>query len=240
MRNRRRALRPILDQLDDRCLLAGSSGFTPAQIAAAYGLNAITFMTTSGATVKGNGAGETIALVELNSDPSIQSDLNTFDARFDLPQPTLTVVNQAGTQTDSGWSTEQSLDVEWAHAVAPGANILLVEAAPSGSQTQELQNLMNAVNLARNTPGVVAISMSWGFTEMLNESQYDPYFTTPTGHAGVTFIAASGDNASVEYPATSPNVLAVGGTSLNLTSTGSYGSETAWYSTGGGYSQYER
>ncbi len=192
-----------------------------------------------GATVKGDGAGETITLVELNSDPSIQSDLNTFDARFDLPKPTLTVVNQAGSQTDSGWSTEQALDVEWAHAVAPGANILLVEAAPSGSQTQELQNLLNAVNLARNTPGVVAISMSWGFNEMPNESQYDPYFTTPSGHAGVAFIAASGDNASVEYPATSPNVLAVGGTTLNLTSTGSYGSETAWFSTGGGYSQYE-
>ena len=58
------------------------------------------------------------------------------------------------------------LDVEWAHAMAPGANILVVEAAPSGSPTQELQNLLNAVNTARNSPGVVAVSMSWGFNEL--------------------------------------------------------------------------
>ena len=93
-------------------------------------------------TVKGDGTGETIALIEMYHDPNIQSDLATFDAKYDLPTPTLTVVNQAGNQTDSGWALEESMDVEWAHAIAPGASILVVEAAPSYSQTQELQNLL--------------------------------------------------------------------------------------------------
>jgi len=59
---------------------------------------------------------------------------------------------------------------------------------------------MNAVNTARNTAGVVAVSMSWGFNEMPNESSFDTYFTTPSGHTGITFIAASGDSGVVEYP----------------------------------------
>jgi subtilase family serine protease len=247
MRNRRRAprQRPDLDELDDRCLLSGYSsyeptGYTPAQITAAYGLNAISFTSSSGATVKGDGTGETIALIEMYDDPNIQSDLATFDAKYNLPAPTLTVVNQAGGQTDSGWALEESMDVEWAHATAPGASILVVEAAPSYSQTQELQNLLSAVNQARSTAGVVAVSMSWGFNEMQNESSFDAYFTTPTGHQGVTFIAASGDNGIVDYPSASPNVLSVGGTTLNLASAGAYSSESAWVSGGGGYSAVEK
>jgi len=245
MRNRRRGrFSPRLDELDDRCLLSGfspvqSSGLTPAQITGAYGLSAIKFTSSTGTTVTGDGTGQTIALIEMYHDPNIQSDLTTFDAKYNLPNPTLTIVNQAGSQTDSGWALEESMDVELAHSVAPGASILVVEAAPSFSPTEELQNLLNAVNTARNTEGVVAVSMSWGFNEMSNESSYDSYFTTPAGHTGITFIAASGDNGVVEYPSASPNVLSVGGTSLNLTSSGTYGSETAWIDSGGGYSQFE-
>ena len=99
---------------------------------------------------------------------------------------------------------------------------------------------LNAVNTARNTAGVVAVSMSWGFNEMQNESSFDSYFTTPAGHQGVTFIAASGDSGIVEYPSASPNVLSVGGTTLNLTGSGAYSAETAWFSGGGGYSSFEQ
>jgi subtilase family serine protease len=246
MRKRRASLCPVLDQLDDRCLLSSATGalsvgYAPGQILSAYGLNAITFASSSsGSPVKGDGSGETIAVIELNSDPNIQSDVNIFDAQYDLPSLTLNVVNNAGNQTDSGWSMEQALDVEWAHAIAPGASILLVQAAPSSSASQELQNLLAAVDTARNTPGVVAVSMSWGFSEMPDELLYDSHFTTPAGHAGVTFIAASGDDGIVEYPATSPDVVAVGGTTLDLSATGAYGSETGWSDSSGGYSQYER
>jgi subtilase family serine protease len=246
MRNRRRGLRlrPFVDHLDDRCLLSGfstyqPSGYSPSQINSAYGLSGLTFTSPSGATVKADGSGETIALVEMYHDPNLLSDLKTFDAKFGLADPNLSVVDQAGTQTDSGWTEEESLDVEWAHAIAPGASILVVEAAPSYSQAQELQNLLTAVNTARNTAGVVAVSMSWGFNEMANEASFDSYFTTPAGHTGITFIASSGDNGVVEYPSASPNVLSVGGTSLNLSSAGLYGSENAWSDGGGGYSAVE-
>jgi hypothetical protein len=241
---RRHRFRPDCDQLEVLSLLSGfspvaQSGYTPAQVTGAYGLNAITFKSSNGSTVKGDGTGETIALIEMYSDPNLQSDLHTFDAQYGLPDPSLTVVNMAGSATDASWGVEQSLDVEWAHAIAPGASILVIEAAPSFSQTQELQNVLTAVNAARNTPGVVAISMSWGFAETPDESSFDTYFTTPAGHTGITFIAASGDDGVVEYPASSPNVLSVGATTLNLGAIDSYGSETAWADSGGGYSLYE-
>jgi subtilase family serine protease len=241
MRTRRRGVRvrPQVDRLDDRCLL---SGLTPAQVTAAYGLSAITF-TSSGKTVPGNGSGETIALIEAYNDPTIASDLHTFDVAYNLPDPTLKVESQSGTAvpanaaTNSGWTEEESLDVEWAHAIAPGANILVVEA-----NSQNIQDLLAAVDTARSTPGVVAVSMSWGFSETPGETSYDSNFTTPAGHQGITFIASSGDNGSMagaSYPAASPNVLSVGGSTLLLSSTGAYQSESAWTDSGGGYSQYE-
>ncbi len=241
MRNRRRGLRvrPQIDHLDDRCLL---SGLTPAQVTAAYGLNAITF-TSSGKTVKGDGSGETIALIEAYNDPTIASDLHTFDVAYTLPDPKLTVESQSGTAvsataaTNSAWTEEESLDVEWAHAIAPGANILVVEA-----NSQSIQDLLAAVDTARNTQGVVAVSMSWGFSETLGETSYDSNFTTPAGHQGITFIASSGDNGSLagaSYPAASPYVLSVGGTTLLLSNSGAYQSESAWTDSGGGYSKYE-
>ena len=247
MRNHRhtRNMLPLLRQLENRCLLSGATqpqtaGYTPAQITRAYGLNAITFRSTTGSTIKGNGAGQTIALIEEYHDPYIESDLRTFDSKYNLPLVSLTVVNQAGNQTNNSWALEESMDVEYAHAIAPGARLLVVEAAPSNSQKQELQNQLNAVNTARNTTGVVAISMSWGYNETTNEASYDKYFTTPSGHKGITFIASSGDLGLSEYPAASPNVLSVGGTSLSITSSGNYESETAWFYSGGSYSPYSR
>ena len=77
--------------------------------------------------------------------------------------------------------------------------------------------------------------MSWGSGEFRGETSYDSDFTTPKGHEGVTFIAATGDQGSPgEYLGDSPNVLAAGGTSLYLSTNGSYGSETGWSNSGGG------
>jgi subtilase family serine protease len=232
---RRRPLRPVLDQLDERCLL---SGLTPAQLTAAYGLNSITFPTASG-TVQGDGGGQTIALIEAYHDPYIASDLATYDQAFGLPAPPrLIVADQAGGVTNPGWALEESLDVESAHAIAPDATILVVEA-----HSQSRQSLITAVNAARNTPGVVAISMSWGFSEFANEASYNSVFTTPPGHYGITFLAASGDSGSIggaEWPSVDPTVVAVGGTTLNLTYSGRYLYETAWVDSSGGVSRYER
>jgi subtilase family serine protease len=228
-------LRPLLEPLDDRCLL---SGLSPAQVLSAYGLGGISFTAPSGATVNGDGSGETIALVEAYHDQSLASDLQYFDRSFHLPDPSLQVVNQAGVRTNSDWAAEETLDVEWAHAIAPGANLLVVEAA-----SESISDLMAAVNTARNAPGVVAVSMSWGFGELPNEASYDSFFTTPAGHTGITFLAASGDSgalAGASYPSASPNVVSVGGTRLVISGSGAYQSESAWVDSGGGYSLYER
>ncbi len=214
---------------------SGPTGYTPQQIQNAYGVNQITF---SGGKVAGTGAGQTIAIVTAYNDPNIKSDLATFDSKFDLSAPAnFTVDNLGATTTNAGWALETSLDVEWAHSVAPGANIVLVE-APSAT----LSGLLSAVNYARYQPGVSVVSMSWGTTEFWGESAYDSIFTTPAGHAGVTFVAASGDSGAwygPMYPSVSPNVLAVGGTTLTLAAGSTYGSESGWSDSTGGFSGFD-
>ena len=230
MRTRaRRRFRPRWDLLDERCMLFG---YTPAQITAAYGLNAISFMSSSGGRVTGDGTGQTIALIEVFHDPNIQASLNVFDAQYGLPPLTLSVINQAGNQTDQGWAGEESLDVEWAHAIAPGANIVVVEANPGTNEATAFTDTMTAIQTASQTKGVSVVSMSLGGDEFSGENSQDSFFST----TGVTFIASSGDGGTVEWPASSPNVLAVGGTSLTISGTGSYGHEVGWAGTGGGLS----
>jgi subtilase family serine protease len=208
-------------------VLSEPTGYTPQQIQNAYGIN----------NVVGNGAGQTIAIVDAYNDPNIKSDLAKFDSKFGLPAPNFTVDNLGTTTTNAGWALETSLDVEWAHAVAPGASIVLVEASSA-----TLSSLFSAVNYARNQPGVSVVSMSWGTPEFLGESAYDSLFTTPSGHTGVTFVAAAGDSGAWDgptYPSISPNVLAVGGTTLTLGAGGTYISETGWSDSTGGFSGYD-
>ncbi len=207
----------------------------------AYDLKNIVF-TTGGQSVSANGAGETIAIVDAFADPNISSDLQTFDANFGISnnsasgQFALTIATPEGAvSTNSGWALEESLDVEWAHAIAPGANILLVE-APSAS----VAALASAVTWAASQTGVVAVSMSWGDSpEFAGETADDTDFTTPASHPGVTFVAAAGDDATPNYPSTSPNVLAVGGTTLTVDSSGNWISESPWVDGGGGTSPFE-
>jgi hypothetical protein len=258
---RPREVHPRIEALETRVLLSSSptvqlslevqpaqevSGtpqhLSPAMIEQAYDLNNLVFE-TGGHTVAADGAGETIAIVDAYTDPNITSDLSTFDSNFGLSdddaegQPALTIATPQGTPAvNAGWSTEQSLDVEWAHAIAPGANILLVE-----TPTDTVSSLTSAVVWAASQPDVVAVSMSWGDSpEFSGETSYDHDFTTPSGHGGVTFVAASGDDALPNYPSTSPNVLAVGGTTLTVDDSGDWISESAWSDSGGGDSPYER
>ncbi len=236
-RRRRLALCPSLDFLDDRCLLS-VSGFSPAQITSAYGLGGLHFTSTNGQTVAADGTGGTIALIVAFHDPNLASDLHVFDSQFGLPDPSLNQVNLAGAfNTNDSWAGEETLDVEWAHAIAPGAKIVVVEAT-----TDSTSDLLVAVDNARTIPGVVAISMSWSGPEASSDLSDDAHFTTPAGHTGITFIAASGDTGTrggAEWPASSPNVLAVGGTSLFINGAGGYRSESAWASGGAGISRYE-
>jgi subtilase family serine protease len=217
-------------------------GFSPSQIRHAYGFDQILFFPPTGNQQfpipfwPGNGAGQTIAIVDAFDNPTIASDLKVFDQQYGLPNPVFTKATPQGLPAvDGGWATEIALDVEWAHAIAPQANILLVEA-----QSPSVNDLFNAVTYAAKQPGVSVVSMSFGLGEFAGETGYDSVFTTPANHPGVTFVAASGDKGSPpSYPAVSPNVLSVGGTYLNTDAAGNYLSETGWSGSGGGISQYE-
>lgn len=128
-----------------------------------------------------------------------------------------------------GWGMEESLDVEWAHAIAPDATILLVEAASASTS-----NLLSAVSYAVSQ-NPVAVSMSWGTNDFSGEQTYDHYFTSTSG---VSFYASAGDTGGVvTWPSASANVISVGGTTLTQTTTGY--TESAWSSGGGGTSAFE-
>ncbi len=194
--------------------------FEPAQIRSYYGF----------AALSSTGAGQTIALVEPLGSPTLAADLATFSSSFSLPAANLQVAYPSGnpTTTDPMWAMETSLDAEWAHAVAPGATLLVV-VARSGS----LPDLMAAVDYASANASVV--SMSFGTAEFPTETQYDIHFT----HPGVSYFAAAGDTSgAVLWPGVSPAVTSVGGTTLSLDASGTM-TETAWTGGGGGTSQYE-
>ncbi len=215
------------------------TGLPPSAIQSVYNLSGLS--TNSGA-----GAGQVIAIVDAYNDPNALSDLNTFNAQYGYPQlSTCSSLTQSGScfeqvyaqgkkpRTNSGWALEESLDIEWAHAEAPGAKIVLVEAASASDA-----NLFGAVSTA-NSLGATEVSMSWGGSESSSETSYDSYMT----HAGTFYTASAGDSGhGAEYPAASPNVVAVGGTTLNGcsgTSCAGFTSETTWSSSGGGISAYE-
>jgi subtilase family serine protease len=208
---------------------AGPTGYFPGKIRVAYGFNSIT----------NKGVGQTIAIVDAYDDPNVEADLGTFDTEFKLSACTtangcFTKIFQTGTTPPadtSGWSNEIAIDTQWAHAIAPGAKIVLVEANSSS-----LSDLLASVEVAVKN-GASVVSMSWSGGESKNETSTDAYFEAK----GVTFVAASGDTGhGVGYPAASPFVVAVGGTSLTInSSTGAWVSETAWSGSSGGESAYE-
>ncbi len=318
-----------------------ATGLTPNQIRAAYGLGAYSNSGPSNGIsfgqIPGDGRGQTIAVVDAYDDPNALTDLNTFSTYYGLPTfdvaggPTFQKFNQNGSTATSQlpgtdpegpsystgkatWEMEESLDIEWAHAMAPMADIDLFEASSASS-------LYTAVKAAAKTSGVDVVSMSWSGGEFNGETSYDSnYFVTPSGHlggstsvpvlstnlaetgttvtftaantfttgekvavvgaypagfngtyaitsetansftytdttsglgtaaiqataandlaGGITFLASTGDNGSSagpQYPACSPNVMAVGGTTLDV----SPYSESGWSGSGGGISAYE-
>ena len=187
--------------------------------------------------------------------PTAQNDFDVFSKQFKLPlstdscangNPCFSVVWASNSQpkNNGGWAQEEALDIEWSHAMAPHAQIILVEAA-----SNSFSNLLAAVQVASNEvlcgtktcpnggSGVGEVSMSWGGSEFSGETADDSSFTG----AGVTYFASSGDTGGVViWPSASPNVVSAGGTSVNRDpSNGNFTNETTWSGTGGGPSQYE-
>lgn len=212
------------DQVRVRPFLATSpGGYSVTQIRHAYGFDKLA----------STGMGQTIAIVDAYGSSTLQSDLNNFCGAMGIATTTLGIYYPQGkpSKPNSGWALETALDVQWAHAVAPNAKIVVVIA-----KSASLTNLLGAVDYAVNNLGAKQVSMSWGASEFSGETSYDSHFNKP----GVTFFAASGDNgAGVIWPAASPYVVAVGGTTLSLDSAGNKISETAWSGSGGGISTYE-
>jgi subtilase family serine protease len=211
---------------------------TPASIACIYGLVAkIGGCNPTTVTANPTGGSKTIAIVDAFDDPDAASDLAAFSTQFGLSAPTFSVVYATGTEpaTDptGGWEVEESLDIEWAHAMAPGAKIILVEAA-----SESFTDLMTAENVAS---GLVAgdgggeVSNSWGGSEFADETILDEAFTTP----GIVYFASSGDGG-IGWPGSSPNVVSAGGTTTARNpSTGNFLHELSWDSAGSGLSSFE-
>lgn len=172
------------------------SGMIPANMYIAYNFTA-------------NGGG-TIAIVDAYDYPTAQNDLAVFSNTFGLPPANFQVVYATpggkAPRANCGWAQEAALDIEWAHAMAPYAKIVLVEAASSS-----LSDLLKAVDMAN---GIVAagggrgqVSMSWGSSEFSSEASYDSHFTKP----GVVYFGASGDRGGKTiWPGVSPNVVCAG------------------------------
>jgi subtilase family serine protease len=242
-----------IEPLEQRQLLSATpspTALNPYDIRTYYGFSNIQFTYTKVIetrfgpvvhtfTTPGDGTGETIAIVVADADPNIASDLAAFDKEYNLPPANLTVDSQFTTATDPTGNEEfeESLDVEWAHAMAPGANIVVV------NRVDSIKGLLNAVSAAANYPGVSVVSTSTGATEFSGELADESYFANPTNHGGinVSFVTASGDDKSTEgpgplFPSVLPNVLSVGGTVLTLSPIG--GSEQSWDDSEGGPSEY--
>lgn len=252
----------LIDTVDSRrrTLAAGAAPaatttpamvYTPAQIRAAYGMKPV-----RESTAEELGAGQTIYIIGAFNNPNLLTDLARFNTRFGLPQcrevkipvgttrlapanpadgctisvvystlgPKISATPPAYNRT---WAVESALDVQWAHATAPLARIVVFE-----SLNNFVNSFADALQLA-NSFGPGAVSMSWVAGEQTYTERYEVFFKG----TGMTYFAAAGDLGSqANWPATSPSVIAVGGTSLRVTAAGR--EETVWSKTGGGYSAY--
>ncbi|MDN3028813.1 S53 family peptidase [Streptomyces sp. S.PB5] len=216
---------------------ATPTGYGPTDLQDAYGL------TDAAAS---NGSGETIAIVDAYDDPNAAADLATYRSYYGLPDCTVAngcfkKVSQTGSTTslptaDSGWAGEISLDLDMVSAIAPNANILLVEA-----DSASWADLGTAVNEAVKL-GAKFVSNSYGGSEASSDTSYD---TSYYNHPGVAITVSAGDSGyGAEYPAASKYVTAVGGTKLSTASNSRGWTESVWKTsstegTGSGCSKYD-
>jgi hypothetical protein len=227
-----------IEELEARMLLSGpgqTSPLTPAQIRGAYGFDNLQPFVGGNQTLPADGQGQTIAILDAGSNPHIVADLATFDSRYHLTpldgqngDPWLQQVNETGGSglpaAAPGWAVEIDMDVEWAHAIAPGANILLVATAfttyPDGQGNLQATISSTDVQAAALTAvqhGASVVSMSFA-------GGPDPGILA---YPGVTFVSTAGDTNQFYYPGGSSSALIVGGTVLSVNNT-SYQGEQVW------------
>ena len=202
---------------------ATPSGYGPSDLRSAYNITS-------------NGTTTTVAIVDAYGYPNAESDLATYRSQFGLAPCTTAngcfkKINQTGgtsyPRASVNWEQEQALDLDMVSAMCPNCHILLVEAS-----TSSLNNLAAAVRTAAATPGVTVISNSYGGSES-GTSSIEPTYNQP----GKAVTVSTGDSGyGVQFPASSPNVIAVGGTHLVRASNARGWAETAWSSGGSGCS----
>jgi hypothetical protein len=220
--------RVVTDRAGTPLASSGPVGYGPADLHSAYALPTTTAASTP----------QTIAIVDAYDSPTIESDLAVYNSTFGLPACTTAngcfrKVNQDGDagpypKTDGGWALEIALDVEAAHAICQDCKILLVE-----TDSNLFSDLTAGVNTAA-AMGATQISNSYGGGEYSGEKTDTSY-----KHPGIAITASAGDSGyGAEYPAASPYVVAVGGTTLTLGPSSSYGSESVWSGSGSGCSAH--
>ena len=216
--------RIVVDTAGALAASATPSGYGPTDLRAAYGITG----TGSSSTV--------IAVVDAYHYKNAESDLGVYRSQFGLPPCTkangcFSQVDQNGgtkyPRANLGWNQEAALDLQMVSAMCPGCKIVLVEATSSS-----LTNLATAVNTAAGLPGVHAVSNSYGGSESGSSGTESFY-----NHPGIAITASTGDSGyGVQFPASSPHVTAVGGTSLAKATNSRGWSETVWSGAGSGCS----
>jgi len=213
---------------------------TPASLACVYGLT--TF--TSGCnpetlTTVATGGSKIVAIVDAFDDPTATNDITTYSKQFGLPPITkdnFAVVYATGTQPaqdpTGGWELEESLDIEMAHALAPGAMVILVE-AKSNSTKNLLVAEATATKLVEAAGGG-EVSNSWAGGESAGEEKYEADFAG----TNVVYFASAGDSPGTGWPSVMSNVVSVGGTFIERDGNANYEGQEPWISTGGGLSKY--
>jgi subtilase family serine protease len=230
---------------------AGYGYETPASLACIYHVVApIPGCNPNETTNTPSGGSQSIAIVDAFDDPTAAADLAGFSAQFGLPlgPGKFQVVYAGGAEPPldptGGWEVEESIDIEYSHAMAPNATLYLVE-ANSNQDSDLYPAVLVASNLVAcgkptacpaHSKGKGEVSMSWGGEEFAQEAELDGFFATP----GVVYVASSGDDPGVTYPCASPNVVCAGGTSTARSEyTGNLIGEITWQDAGGGISFYE-
>jgi subtilase family serine protease len=207
----------------------GNNGLSPQQLRGAYNAPA-----ASGSPV--------VAVVDAYANPNAQADLTKYRAQFGLPATTIKQYNQSGSLASSGrvpsgvrsnvgWGQEESLDLDMVSALCPSCQIIYVAASSAG-----FGDLATAVATA-HAKGAKVISNSYGGAEFSTESSYAKYYD----YSDAVVTVSSGDSGyGPQFPAADPKVVAVGGTSLTVSSSAPYTrtSESAWSGAGSGCSAY--
>jgi subtilase family serine protease len=227
---------------------SGPTGYTPAQLRAAYG---VASLLSQGI----NGSGQTIAIVDPFGSPTIKHDLTVFDQQFGLPAATLKIIQPEGkvgplaSALGRTWAAETTLDVEWAHVMAPDAKIVLAETPASATEGifKFVQTITKAVRYIVSNQLAGVISQSLDVTEQNLGAASLAKLSTAYGAARsgkITVVAAAGDTGPTNYrpdgstlylrrvvawPASDPLVTAVGGTDVQLNASGGRtGPDTVW------------